>query len=154
MAESNTPAPQDPSKLKIAGPKVAEAPVKRPLNWTTIAAGLFLVGFASAGGLFIWNQAKQDIKDETADLQVEMSLILESRAFEIEAWLDQQFGVLQEIASNESQKIYIDTLLNPDAPAPDKEGSENFLRNYLKRMAEDNDFMTPPRKLEINAAIS
>ena len=153
MAESNTPAPQDPSKLKIAGPKVAEAPVKRPLNWTTIAAGLFLVGFASAGGLFIWNQAKQDIKDETADLQVEMSLILESRAFEIEAWLDQQFGVLQEIASNESQKIYIDTLLNPDAPAPDKEGSENFLRNYLKRMAEDNDFVTPPRKLEINANV-
>ena len=153
MAENSTPAPQDPSKLKISGPKVPEAPVRRPLKWTTVAAGLFLAAFTLAGGLFIWSQAKQNIQEETADLQVEMSLILESRAFEVEAWLDQQFGVLKDIASNESQKIYIDTLLNPNAPTPDKEGSENFLRNYLKRVAEDNGFVTPPRQLEINANV-
>ncbi len=153
MADTNTPAPQDPSKLKISGPKVPDAPVRRPIKWTTVLAGLFLLGFSLAGGLFIWSQAQLGIKNETADLQVEMSLILESRAFEIEAWLDQQFGVLQDISSNESQKIYIETLLNPDAAAPDKEGSENFLRNYLKRMAEDNGFVTPPRKLEINANV-
>ena len=75
MAETSTSAPQDPSKLKISGPKVPEAPVRRPLKWTTVAAGLFLAAFTLAGGLFIWSQAKQNIKDETADLQVEMSLI-------------------------------------------------------------------------------
>ena len=153
MAETSTPAPQDPSKLKISGPKVPDAPVKRPIKWTTVLAGLFLLGFTLAGGLFIWSQAQQGIKDETANLQVEMSLILESRAFEVEAWLDRQFDVLRDIATNESQKIYIDNLLNPQASPSDKEGSENFLRNYLKRMAEDNDFVTPPRKLEINANV-
>ena len=75
MAETSTSAPQDPSKLKISSPQVPDKPVKRPLKWTTVAAGLFLAVFTTVGGLFIWNQARQNIKDETADLQVEMSLI-------------------------------------------------------------------------------
>ncbi|NBQ56503.1 MAG: PAS domain S-box protein, partial [Verrucomicrobia bacterium] len=64
-----------------------------------------------------------------------------------------QFNVLRNIATNESQKIYIDALLDPNTPADRREGAETFLRNYLKRMAEDFGFVTPPRKLEIDANV-
>jgi len=153
MANTPTSAPQDPSKLKITGPKVPDAPVKRPVRLSTVVAGIFLAAFSVAGFALIWNQASQDIKDQKSELQTEMNLILQSRIQEIEHWLDHQFDVLQAISTNESQKIYIDTLLDDKAPADRKEGSESFLRNYLKRMAEDYDFITPPRKLEIEANV-
>ena len=53
MAESNTPAPQDPSKLKISAPKIDQAPVKRPWNLTTILAAGFLGVFTIGGVLGI-----------------------------------------------------------------------------------------------------
>jgi len=153
MADTPTPAAQDPSKLKISGPKVPEAPVKRPVKWTTVAAGVFLVVFALAGFGMVWQQANQNIADEKAKLQTQMNLILESRAKDVEGWLKSQFNVLRNIATNESQKIYIDALLDPATPADRREGAETFLRNYLKRMAEDFGFVTPPRKLEIEANV-
>ena len=153
MADTPTPAAQDPSKLKIAGPKVPEAPVKRPVKWTTVAAGVFLVVFALVGFGLVWQQANQNISDEKAKLQTQMNLILESRAKDVEGWLKSQFNVLRNIATNESQKIYIDALLDPNTPADRREGAETFLRNYLKRMAEDFGFVTPPRKLEIEANV-
>ncbi|NDE84565.1 MAG: PAS domain S-box protein [Verrucomicrobia bacterium] len=153
MADTPTPAAQDPSKLKISGPKVPEAPVKRPVKWTTVAAGVFLVVFALAGFGLVWQQANQNIADEKAKLQTQMNLILESRAKDVEGWLKSQFNVLRNVATNESQKIYIDALLDPNTPADRREGAETFLRNYLKRMAEDFGFVTPPRKLEIEANV-
>ena len=53
MAESNNPAPQDPSKLKINAPKIDQAPVKRPWNLTTIFAAVFLAVFTAGGFLGI-----------------------------------------------------------------------------------------------------
>ena len=153
MADTPTPAAQDPSKLKISGPKVPEAPVKRPVKWTTVAAGVFLVAFALVGFGLVWQQANQNISDEKAKLQTQMNLILESRAKDVEGWLKSQFNVLRNIATNESQKIYIDALLDSNTPADRREGAETFLRNYLKRMAEDFGFVTPPRKLEIEANV-
>jgi PAS domain S-box-containing protein len=153
MADTSTPAPQDPSKLKITGPKVPDAPVKRPVKWTTVAAGIFLAIFSVSGFGLIWSQANQDIKDEKSQLQTEMNLILESRAQEIEHWIESQVDPLKLISTNESQKIYIDALLDEKSTADRKEGAETFLRNYLKRMAEDHDFVTPPRKLEIEANV-
>ena len=153
MADTPTTAPQDPSKLKIAGPKVPDAPVKRPVKLTTVVAGVFLAIFSVSGFALIWNQANQNIKDQKSELQTEMNLILESRAQEIEHWMESQLDVLRDISKNESQKIYIDALLDEKSTADRKEGAETFLRNYLKRMAEDNDFVTPPRKLEIEANV-
>ena len=67
MAESNTPAPQDPSKLKIAAPKIAEAPVKRPWNLTTILAAAFLAIFTVGGVLgilsFVQAEKKRTLRD-------------------------------------------------------------------------------------------
>ena len=63
MADPQTPAPQDPSKLKISGPQVPEAKVKRPIRLSTVGAGIFLTIFTVAGFVMIWNQANQDIKD-------------------------------------------------------------------------------------------
>ncbi|NCY21569.1 hypothetical protein EBX31_06400 [bacterium] len=153
MADSSNPVAQDPSKLKISGPKVPEAPVKRPVKWTTVAAGIFLAVFSLAGFALIRQQANQNVADRKSQLQTEMNLILESRATDVEQWLKAQFDVLREIATNESQKIYIDALLDPNTPTDRREGAETFLRNYLKRMAEDFDFVTPPRKLEIAANV-
>ncbi|MCX6935773.1 MAG: PAS domain S-box protein, partial [Verrucomicrobia bacterium] len=87
------------------------------------------------------------------DWQIQMGLVVETRAAAVEGWLGSQFDILRTIAGNESQKIYIDTLLDEKATADKKEGAEGFLRNYLKRMAEQNGFVTPPPVLEINANV-
>ena len=87
MADSSNPVAQDPSKLKISGPKVPEAPVKRPVKWTTVAAGIFLAVFSLAGFALIRQQANQNVADRKSQLQTEMNLILESRATDVEQWL-------------------------------------------------------------------
>ena len=153
MAESNTPAPQDPSKLKIAAPKIAEAPVRRPWNLTTILAAAFLAIFTVGGVLGILSFVQAEKKRTLRDWQTQMGLVAETRGAAVETWLGSQFDVLRAIASNESQKIYIDTLLDEAAAADQREGAENFLRNYLKKMAEANNFVTPPPALEINANV-
>ena len=153
MAESNTPAPQDPSKLKINTPKIDQAPVKRPWNLTTILAVVFLGIFTAGGVLGILKFVASEKKRTLRDWQTQMGLVAETRGAAVETWLSSQFDVLRTIASNESQKIYIDTLLNETAAADQREGAENFLRNYLKKMAEANGFVTPPPALEINANV-
>ncbi|NBR63712.1 MAG: hypothetical protein EBT77_05280, partial [Verrucomicrobia bacterium] len=153
MAETNTPAPQDPSKLKINTPQVDQAPVKRPWNLTTILAVVFLGLFTVGGVLGILKFVDSEKKRTLRDWQTQMGLVAETRGAAVETWLSSQFDVLRTIASNESQKIYIDTLLNEGAAADQREGAENFLRNYLKKMAEANGFFTPPPALEINANV-
>jgi PAS domain S-box-containing protein len=153
VAESNTPAPQDPSKLKINAPKIDQAPVKRPWNLTTILAVAFLGVFTVGGVLGILRFVDAEKKRTLRDWQTQMGLVAETRGAAVETWLSSQFDVLRAIASNESQKIYIDTLLNEAAEPDQREGAENFLRNYLKKMAEANGFFTPPPALEINANV-
>ena len=153
MADSTQPAPQDPSKLKINTPAIDQAPVKRPWNATTIAAVAFLALFTIGGVVGILQFVDSEKKRTLRDWQTQMGLVAETRGAAVETWLSSQFDVLRAIASNESQKIYIDTLLNESAEADQKEGAENFLRNYLKKMAEANGFFTPPPALEINANV-
>ncbi len=153
MADSTQPAPQDPSKLKINTPAIDQAPVKRPWNTTTIAAVAFLALFTIGGVVGILQFVDSEKKRTLRDWQTQMGLVAETRGAAVETWLSSQFDVLRAIASNESQKIYIDTLLNESAEADQKEGAENFLRNYLKKMAEANGFFTPPPALEINANV-
>jgi len=153
MADKNTPAPQDPSQLKIKAPAIPEAPVKRPLNLKTLAAFLFLGFFTVGGVLAILSFVRSEKERTLRDWQIQMGLVVETRAAAVEGWLGSQFDILRSISSNESQKIYIDTLLDDQAPADKKEGAEGFLRNYLKRVAEQNGFVTPPPALEINANV-
>jgi len=106
------------------------------------------------GGFFGILTFVQGEKERTLrDWQIQMGLVVETRAAAVEGWLSSQFDVLRGIASNESQKIYIDTMLDDQAPADKKEGAEGFLRNYLKRVAEQNGFFTPPPALEISANV-
>lgn len=153
MAETNTPAPQDPSKLKVVAPKIPDAPAKRPWNLTTILAFAFLMVFTLGGVFGILSFVKSEKARTLRDWQIQMTLVAETRAAAVETWLASQFDILRSVAGNESQKIYIDTLLDDAATADKKEGAESFLRNYLKRVAEQNGFFTPPPALEINANV-
>ena len=153
MADKNTPAPQDPSQLKIKAPAIPEAQVKRPLNFKTLAAFLFLGIFTVGGVLAILSFVRSEKERTLRDWQIQMGLVVETRATAVEGWLVSQFDILRSIASNESQKIYIDNLLDATVPPEKKEGAEGFLRNYLKRVAEQNGFVTPPPSLEINANV-
>jgi PAS domain S-box-containing protein len=153
MAQKNAAAPQDPSTLKIQTPKIAEETVRRPMSGKTILAIIFF-GLFTLGGFFgILAFVKGEKERTLRDWQIQMGLVVETRAAAVEGWLGSQFDVLRGIATNESQKIYIDTLLDNQAVADRKEGAAGFLRNYLKRVAEQNGFITPPPALEINANV-
>ena len=153
MAQSNTPAPQDPSTLKIQTPKIAEEKIRRPMSVKTIIAIIFFTLFTVGGFTGILAFVKGEKERTLRDWQIQMGLVVETRAAAVEGWLASQFDVLRGIATNESQKIYIDTLLDDQATADRKEGAAGFLRNYLKRVAEQNGFFTPPPALEINANV-
>ena len=153
MANPTPSTPQDPATLKIAAPKIAEEQVKRPANGKTIFAIAFFALF-TVGGFFGILTFVQGEKERTLrDWQIQMGLVVETRAAAVEGWLSSQFDVLRGIANNESQKIYIDTLLDEQSAADQKEGAAGFLRNYLKRVAEQNGFFTPPPALEISANV-
>ena len=153
MAQKNVAAPQDPSTLKIQTPKIAEESVRRPLSGKTILAIIFFGLFTLGGFVGILAFVKGEKERTLRDWQIQMGLVVETRAAAVEGWLASQFDVLRGIATNESQKIYIETLLDDQAVADRKEGAAGFLRNYLKRVAEQNGFITPPPALEINANV-
>ena len=153
MAQKNPAAPQDPSTLKIQAPKIAEEAIRRPMSGKTIVAIIFFGLFTIGGFVGILSFVKGEKERTLRDWQIQMGLVVETRAAAVEGWLASQFDVLRGIAANESQKIYIDTLLDDQAPADKKEGAEGFLRNYLKRVAEQNGFFTPPPALEISANV-
>jgi len=153
MAQKNAAAPQDPSTLKIQTPKIAEESVRRPMSGKTILAIIFFGLFTLGGFVGILAFVKGEKERTLRDWQIQMGLVVETRAAAVEGWLASQFDVLRGIATNESQKIYIETLLDDQAVADRKEGAAGFLRNYLKRVAEQNGFITPPPALEINANV-
>ncbi|NDI17580.1 MAG: hypothetical protein EBY83_06400, partial [Verrucomicrobia bacterium] len=153
MAQKNVAAPQDPSTLKIQTPKIAEETVRRPISGKTILAIIFFGLFTLGGFVGILAFVKGEKERTLRDWQIQMGLVVETRAAAVEGWLGSQFDVLRGIATNESQKIYIETLLDDQAVADRKEGAAGFLRNYLKRVAEQNGFITPPPALEINANV-
>ena len=146
MAQKNPAAPQDPSTLKIQAPKIVEETIRRPMSGKTIVAIIFFGLFTIGGFVGILSFVKGEKERTLRDWQIQMGLVVETRAAAVEGWLASQFDVLRGIAANESQKIYIDTLLNDQAPADKKEGAEGFLRNYLKRVAEqERIFHAAPR---------
>lgn len=153
MAETNTPAPQDPASLKIKTTALVEESVRRPMSGKTILAAVFFVLFTVGGFLGILAFVKGEKERTLRDWQIQMGLVVETRAAAVESWLGSQFDVLRGISSNESQKIYIETLLEEQGAEDRKEGAAGFLRNYLKRVAEQNGFFTPPPALEINANV-
>ncbi len=153
MASPKSPTPQDPATLKLATPKIAEEKIVRPANGKTILAIVFFTLFTIGGFAGILAFVQGEKERTLRDWQIQMGLVVETRAAAVEGWLASQFDVLRGIAANESQKIYIDTLLDDQAPADKKEGAEGFLRNYLKRVAEQNGFFTPPPALEISANV-
>ena len=153
MAQKNAAAPQDPSTLKIQTPKIAEEKIRRPMSGKTIVAIIFFGLFTVGGFVGILAFVKGEKERTLRDWQIQMGLVVETRAAAVEGWLGSQFDVLRGIATNESQKIYIETLLDDQTAADRKEGAAGFLRNYLKRVAEQNGFFTPPPALEINANV-
>jgi PAS domain S-box-containing protein len=153
MASPKSPTPQDPATLKLATPKIAEEKIVRPANGKTILAIVFFALFTIGGFAGILAFVQGEKERTLRDWQIQMGLVVETRAAAVEGWLSSQFDVLRGIAANESQKIYIDTLLNDQAAGDKKEGAEGFLRNYLKRVAEQNGFFTPPPALEISANV-
>jgi len=153
MAQKNAPTPQDPSTLKIQAPKIAEETIRRPMSGKTILAIIFFALFTLGGFAGILAFVKGERERTLRDWQIQMGLVVETRAAAVEGWLGSQFDVLRGVATNESQKIYIETLLDDQATVDRKEGAAGFLRNYLKRVAEQNGFFTPPPALEINANV-
>ena len=91
--------------------------MKRPANGKTIFAIAFFALF-TVGGFFGILTFVQGEKERTLrDWQIQMGLVVETRAAAVEGWLSSQFDVLRGIANNESQKIYIDTLLDEQSAA-------------------------------------
>ena len=120
MASQKSPTPQDPATLKLATPKIAEEKIVRPANGKTILAIVFFTLFTIGGFAGILTFVQGEKERTLRDWQIQMGLVVETRAAAVEGWLSSQFDVLRGIAANESQKIYIDTLLDDQAPADKK----------------------------------
>jgi HD-GYP domain-containing protein (c-di-GMP phosphodiesterase class II) len=108
---------------------------------------LLVIVLAAVGSAFVLRFVAIEQGRELLSWQNKLGLIADSRAADIEAWLDRHFKELGDVAANPSLQLYLTELQNEtdarSAPAEDP-AQAVFLRNLLSLTADRLGFVEKP----------
>ena len=137
-----------------SGPYVAglpDDPSQKPLFDIRVLFPILLVIALGIIGIWAISQfVSQERQREQTQWQVRMGIIADSRAAEVNRWLERQIGSLSGLASNESVQLYVSSISeyntvvaggHQDANQQDEvNGFKEYLRNLLTVTAERSGF--------------
>lgn len=136
-----------------AGP---EEKTPRRVNKVALAIGAGMVAVIAAAVFFTFSFVEQERQRALLEWQVRLGIVADSRAADVNEWVDANFAVIRELAENASLQIYMDELA---ASEGDKEGvtdeaaQAGYLRNLLVATSERSGFKPPEDAGEVNANI-
>lgn len=160
MSGENSEKPQekDVEKAKSDGEaQLKEA--KRPINVKALAVGIGMVGTIIAAVLFAFKFVEDERARDLQQWQVRLSIVADSRAADVNAWIEDNFSVMRELSENASLQLYMTeiaaakTQKSDDLFASDGAAETQFLRNVLTAIADRSGFKPPVEVAEVSANI-
>jgi len=109
-----------------------------------LISGMLVLSAIGMG--LIWQFYKSEHRRALLEWQVVLSLVAESREKDVDAWLEEKFQTLAELADNVSLKAYMTDLANSAAPAenngeaPQPVTAPDYLRILLHVTSEKSGF--------------
>jgi len=104
--------------------------------------------------------AHRFVEDErargTQAWQTRLGIVADSRTAAANAWFDQNFATLRELAENASLQLYLTELLQGDGErtaVTDEPAQSSYLRNLLVATADRSGFVPPPSSGEVAANV-
>ena len=133
---------------------IVEESAKPRLDWKIWfpVAVLVLIGLI---GMYLVSLFVDQERDQAkTEWRIRMGIVAESRAADLNRWLDQQFGDLSGIAQNQAVQVYIQQiaqLAGDDSQADQVEGLKEYLRNIITVTADRAGFTVKvPTNIDVN----
>lgn len=121
-----------------------------------VVGALGMVVIIAASLYFAFRFADQERQRDLQSWQVRMGIVADSRTADLSDWVDQNFGVMRELAENASLQLYLSMLVasGPEAQAGGEDAAEaGYLRNLLAATATRSGFVPPTRPAEVTANV-
>ncbi|MBF0095194.1 MAG: PAS domain-containing protein [Alphaproteobacteria bacterium] len=117
------------------------------------ALGLIVIIAASL--YFAFRFVEQERQRDLQSWQVRMGIVADSRTSDLADWVEQNFGVMRELAENASLQLYLSMIVASEAgaQAPEDTAETGYLRNLLTATASRSGFVPPARPAEVSANV-
>lgn len=138
----------------MAGDSDPQEKTPRRVNKTALMIGGAMAGVMAAAVYFTFYFVEQERERALLEWQVRLGIVADSRAADVNKWVENNFAIIRELAENASLQIYMDELTNSEgdkAGVTDEAAQAGYLRNLLVATAERTGFK-PPEVVEEVAA--
>ncbi len=126
--------------LSTISPAENDGKAKRVVIISVVA----LVLFAVVGIMLVIRFIDQERERDLQAWQIRLGIVADSRASDVNRWLEEQFATVRSLAQNTSLQMYVGDLVDQaSAPADASEIEGSYLRNLLEATATRNGFPTP-----------
>lgn len=117
-------------------------------------AALAIVLCTAAAAAAIFSFANHQFNNSVNDWQSRLNLIADSRAADVQRWVQQQFEELSGVANNASLQLYVTELSQQSEDAPLASAQQSYLRNLLTLTAERGGYAAETKTGQIPANVS
>ena len=128
----------------------------RRASRAVLAAGALLLALGVVGVIMVFRFVAGERERDLQSWQVRLVIVADSRATAVDEWLEQQFGVLRDIAQNTSVQLYMTEMAlagGNRSQVTDQEAQAGYLRNLLTATAEREGFSVAAGP-QVNANVS
>ena len=133
-----------------------EEKTPRRVNKMALGIGIAMLAVIAAAVYFTFYFVEQERERALQEWQVRLGIVADSRAADVNRWVEANFATIRELSENASLQIYMDELANSEG---DKEGvtdeaaQAGYLRNLLVATAERTGFKPPELVGEVAANV-
>lgn len=131
-------------------PHISRSPVPERRAYLVVIAIIMLT---AAAVMSILSFANSQFDRSVNDWQIRLNLIADSRAKDVQNWVDGQFAALAGLANNASLQLYVTAPENIENPMAGVSDQQIYLRHLLTLTAERSGF-TASKEAEIPANVA
>ncbi len=134
-----------------------ESGVKSKLPRTAAMAGIALIVVAAIGVALVFRFVAGERERDLRVWQISLGIIADTRAAEVDAWIERQFATVRGLAANESLQLYMTEIaLAAGKPGDTTEepAQAGYLRNLLIATADREGFTVQRHGTPVNANVA
>jgi len=147
----------EPEKPQSGGkPDEQEVKVRRQVNKMVIGVALGMAAAMAAAVYLAFNFVQDERQRDMQAWQIRLGIVADSRAAAVNEWVEQNFGVMREMAENASLQLYLTELTMAQGAkesVTDEAAQAGYLRNLLVATADRTGFKPPAPTGEVAANI-
>jgi len=145
----------EPEKKDLDAEAADETP-KGKVNRVVGISVLVLILVVASGIFFSFQFVENERLRALNEWQIRLGIVADSRAAEINEWVEENFNTIAEITENASLQLYMDVLVEAEGDTEklsDAAAQEGYLRNLLVAIADRNGFAPEAPVQETNSNV-